>query len=112
MPDAGLDSVTLERQRARAKILKALAHPSRLLVIDELAQGERCVCELQAIIGPDMSTVSKHLAQLRECGLVDDEKRGTQVFYSLNAGCLPSFFQCIDNLAKKHAQRQLEWTKS
>ena len=102
----------LDRQRARAKILKALAHPSRLLIIDELAQGERCVCELQAVIGSDMSTVSKHLAQLRECGLVQDDKRGTQVFYSLNAGCLPSFFQCIDNLAKKHAQRQLEWTRS
>ena len=53
---------------------------SRLFIVEELARGERCVCELQKMIGADMSTVSKHLAQLRSAGVVRDEKRGAQVF--------------------------------
>ena len=67
----------------RAKVMKALAHPSRLFIVDELSRGERCVCELTEMIGADVSTVSKHLAVLREAGLVLDERRGVQVFYRL-----------------------------
>ena len=61
---------------AQAKIFKALGHPSRLLMVDALLDGEKCVCDLQALVGDDMSTVSKHLAVLREAGVVTDEKRG------------------------------------
>jgi len=50
----------------RAKVMKALAHSSRLFIVDELSRGERCVCELTEMIGADVSTVSKHLAVLRE----------------------------------------------
>lgn len=84
--------------KARARVMKALAHPTRLFVIEHLAAGERCVCELQAEIGADMSTVSKHLAQLRDAGLIRDERRGNQVFYSLRATCVPRLFACIDAL--------------
>ena len=69
---------------ARARVLKALAHPARLQAVDELAKGERCVCELQQLIGSDMSTVSRHLAILREAGLVTAEHVGRETFYSLN----------------------------
>ncbi|MBN1268906.1 MAG: winged helix-turn-helix transcriptional regulator [Kiritimatiellae bacterium] len=65
------------RLRNRARILKALAHPSRLLMVEELAGGEKCVCELQAAVGADISTVSKHLAVMKRAGLVQDgEIRG------------------------------------
>jgi DNA-binding transcriptional ArsR family regulator len=50
-------------------------------MLDELSRGERCVCELAALVGSEMPTVSRHLAQLRNAGIVDDEKRGAQVFY-------------------------------
>ena len=46
---------------ARAKVLKAMAHPSRLFILEELNKGERCVCDLTEMIGADVSTVSKHL---------------------------------------------------
>ena len=49
---------------ARVKIIKALAHPTRLFIIDELTKKEKCVCELQEMIGDDFSTVSKHLTIL------------------------------------------------
>ena len=58
-----MNAKTLAKYEARAHIIKALAHPARLLIVDELSNhGERCVCELTEMIGSDMSTVSRHLA--------------------------------------------------
>ncbi|MCX7934544.1 MAG: metalloregulator ArsR/SmtB family transcription factor [Planctomycetota bacterium] len=82
----------------RARIIKALAHPSRLLMVEELAKGERCVCELTALVGADISTVSKHLAVLKEAGIVTDERRGTQVFYTLRCPCILQFFSCVESV--------------
>ena len=59
---------------ARAKVLKAMAHPSRLFIIEELAKGERCVCDLTEMVGADVSTISKHLSVLRQAGIVIDDK--------------------------------------
>lgn len=80
----------------RTKVVKALAHPSRLAMVDALASGERCVCELQELVGADMSTVSKHLSLLKNAGVVLSEKRGQQVWYRLRVPCLLSFFSCVD----------------
>jgi ArsR family transcriptional regulator len=81
--------------KSQARIIKALAHPTRLFIVDELSRGERCVCELTDMIGVEMPTVSRHLSQLRHAGLVDDEKRGAQVFYRLRVPCVLNFFKCI-----------------
>ena len=73
---------TQAQYEARAKIIKAMAHPTRLFVVDELTRGgQRCVRELTEMIGVSMSTVSRHLAMLKNAGLVEDEKRGSQVYY-------------------------------
>lgn len=85
-----------ERYEARAGVMKALAHPSRLYIVDELSRGERCVHELTEAIGSDMSTVSRHLSVLRAAGIVRDEKRGLEVYYSLRMGCVVDFFGCIE----------------
>jgi DNA-binding transcriptional ArsR family regulator len=85
-----------QRRSERTRILKAMAHPSRLLVLETLASGERCVCELQELVGADMSTVSKHLALMREAGLVEDRRQGLQVFYRLRVPCVMRFFECLD----------------
>ena len=92
---------------ARAKIVKAIAHPIRLFIIDELHKGERCVYELTEMIGADMSTVSKHLLVLKNAGIVNDEKRGLQVFYSLEVPCITEFFECIEDIMKSNAKKQL-----
>lgn len=103
-----MNAGTRARYDARAKVIKGLAHPTRLFIIDQLSRGEQCVCELQAKIGADMSTVSKHLAVLRDSGLIRDERRGTQVFYTLQATCVPRLLQCVENVVKDNAKRQLE----
>lgn len=102
-----MDAKRLARFEERARIIKAMAHPARLLIVDELAtHGERCVCELTDIIGSDMSTVSRHLAQLKQAGLVEDDKRGPMVYYRLRVKCLGKFFDCIESVIKANAQRQ------
>ncbi|MHC4507296.1 MAG: ArsR/SmtB family transcription factor [Planctomycetota bacterium] len=81
---------------ARAKVMKALAHPTRLFIVDELSRGERCVCDLTEKIGADVSTVSKHLSVLKGSGIVLDDKRGVQVFYRLRVPCILNFFGCVE----------------
>ena len=81
---------------ARAKVMKALAHPTRLFIVDELSRGERCVCDLTEKIGADVSTVSKHLSVLKGAGIVLDDKRGVQVFYRLRVPCILNFFGCVE----------------
>ncbi len=89
----------------RARVLKALAHPSRLIMIDELSRGERCVCELTELVGADISTVSKHLSLLKEAGIVDCDKRGLKVFYRLRAPCILNFFGCIEAVQAEGRRR-------
>lgn len=94
--------------RARADIVKALAHPTRLLIVDRLAGGECCVCDLQALAGADISTVSKHLTVLKKAGIVEDEKRGLWVFYRLCCPCLGDFFGCIEGVLRRRTQQMVE----
>ena len=103
-----MDIKTKARYEARASIIKALAHPSRLFIVEELAQGKRCVCELTEKIGADASTVSKHLSILKNAGLVNDEKVGTSVYYELVTPCILNFFGCVENVMKSNAERHLE----
>jgi ArsR family transcriptional regulator len=94
MPSTELAS----RYASRVRVLKALAHPTRLFLVEELASRERCVCELTERIGDDISTVSKHLALLREAGVVSSERRGQQIFYRLRVPCVLEIFGCIEGV--------------
>jgi ArsR family transcriptional regulator len=67
---------------AKTKVLKALAHPARLWMVEQLEGGERCVCELVEGLGLDFSTVSKHLLVLKNAAVVADDKRGKQVAHA------------------------------
>ena len=72
-------------------------------MIQELSKGERCVCGFAEQVGADFSTVSKHLTVLKHAGLVDDEKRGQQVFYHLRVPCVMQFMNCIEAVLKSNA---------
>ena len=85
-----------ELYRKRAEVIKAMAHPSRLLIIDTLAFGEKCVNDLKELIGDDVSTVSKHLAVMKNAGIVDCRKEGLNVFYRLKVPCILNFFSCVE----------------
>ncbi len=98
------------KYESRAAVIKAMAHPTRLFIIDELSKKERCVCELTEMIGDDVSTVSKHLTVLKQAGLVEMDKRGLKVFYSLKMPCILSFFGCVESVLKSQL-KQLEIQK-
>ncbi len=100
-----MDDKTRQKYKARAAIIKALAHPTRLFVVDELSKGERCVCDLTEMIGADISTVSKHLSVLKQAGIVEDEKRGLQVWYSLRVPCILNFFGCVEDVLKANVEQ-------
>src|SRR3972149_5612397 len=94
-----MDPKSLAKYEARAKIIKAMAPPTRLFLVDELAKnGERCVCELTKMVGVDMSSVSRHLAVLKNVGIVEDERRGAQVYYRLRVRCVLDFFECVESV--------------
>lgn len=97
------ERTTAARYEARARIVKALAHPTRLFLVDRLSEGERCVCDLTEMVGADTSTVSKHLSILRAAGLVRDEKRGNMVFYSLSMPCVLELLGCAETVQRQTA---------
>ena len=103
-----MDARTKARYDAQTKIIKALAHPSRLMIMEELNRQTRCVNELTDMIGVDTSTVSKHLNVLRNAGLVIDEKQGTTVYYHLRMPCLMDFMRCVDSVMEANALGQMD----
>lgn len=94
------------RYEARAKIAKAMAHPSRLLILEALDGREICVCDLTDLVGADQSTVSKHLAVLKQAGLVEDRRDGVMVFYKLRVCCLQGFWDCIETVLTQNLKVQ------
>ena len=100
-----LNSRDKQNYEKRAKIIKAMAHPTRLFIVDELSKGERCVCELRDMIGADISTVSKHLSVLKQAGIVEDDKRGLQVWYTLKVPCILKFFGCVEDVLRANVRQ-------
>ncbi len=92
--------MTLQRERIaqQAAILKALGQPSRLLMVQALAEGPRCVCDLAELVGSEMSTVSRHLSQLKNAGILNHRREGTTIYYELRAPCVLRFLSCIDKV--------------
>ena len=86
----------LNRRQQRADVFKALGHPDRLRIVEDLTAGERCVRDIVKSVGSSWSTVSRHLAVLKAAGVVADEKRGLQVFYRVALPCVPTFMTCLD----------------
>lgn len=92
---------------ARSAVVKAMAHPTRLYIVDRLSEREHCVRELTELVGADISTVSKHLAVLRNAGIIESEKRGTEIHYALRVPCVLKFFSCVESVLKKNSEERL-----
>ena len=95
------------RYELRAQMFKAMAHPVRIRMLEELKEKPWCVCELAAEIGIDKSVASKHLTQLKDAGLIADEKRGTQVEYRLIAPCVLDLAACAEGAVLMNRKRRL-----
>jgi ArsR family transcriptional regulator len=90
---------------ARSPVVKAMAHPSRLLIMEALMHGEHCVSDLTEMAGCDVTTLSKHLSVMKRAGLLDCEKRGLKVFYQIACPCFAEFFRCVDLISTSNKSR-------
>ena len=77
------------------KVLKALAHPARLQILNALRQDEECVCHLTALMRRRQAYVSQQLMFLRQAGLIEDRKDGLRVYYRVKD---PRVFDVLDTI--------------
>ncbi|ADL08696.1 MULTISPECIES: ArsR/SmtB family transcription factor [Thermosediminibacter] len=82
-----------------AAIFKALAHPTRLRILEILATyGEMCVCNIADKLNIDQPAVSKHLAVLKNVGIIESRKQGLTVNYKVRMPCVVNFLKCADEV--------------
>lgn len=79
-----IDERAMRLFKLQADICKTMADPNRLMILHELKQGEMSVGQLTVILGLPQSNVSRHLAVLRERGIVDTRRNRTTIYYRLS----------------------------
>jgi len=82
----------------KSETFKALGHSTRLRIVEKLADGEQCVCVLLEMFDIDISTLSRHLSVLKNAGIVSDERRGKNIYYSLKCPCLMNMIECMEDV--------------
>lgn len=97
-----------EFYKLKTTIVKALANPTRLMIIDYLRSGEKCVCEIVEALQEEQSNISKSLGILKSNGLIKDRKEGLNVYYRINLCCINEFFCCLDNIISENIKQQKE----
>jgi ArsR family transcriptional regulator len=96
------------------RVLKALGDGTRLSIVNLLRVENLCVCEIEAILQSSQSNVSRHLAKLRDAGIIYSEKRSQWVYYGINTDILTehSFIKTLlDEDLVKHPQYQQDVEK-
>ncbi len=85
----------------KAAILKALAQPVRLRIVEILRDGERCVCEILPLLGEEQANTSKHLSVLRQAGIVEFRKEGVSSYYRVKDKRVFKILDQVDELVKQ-----------
>jgi ArsR family transcriptional regulator len=98
--------ISFEDAEIRAKIIKAMSHPVRLMVIEFLKNGDRSFSEIFDLFQLDKSTVSKHLLVLKEAGIVSSKKDGSDMIYKLVVPCVTDFFSCVTAVIESNVKKQ------
>jgi DNA-binding transcriptional ArsR family regulator len=88
----------------QAEIVKAIAHPLRIAILDFLKDGEQCVCDIAEHVGSERSNVSRHLSVMVNAGVLEHRKEGLKVIYKLRTPCILEFFSCITASLKQQVK--------
>jgi ArsR family transcriptional regulator len=96
----------------QAEIVKAIAHPLRIAVVDFLKDGRQCVCDIAEHIGSEQSNVSRHLSVMVSAGVLEYRKEGLKVIYKLKTPCILDFFSCITACLKHQAKENQKLLKT
>ncbi len=89
-------------RRFKADIFQALAHPTRIAIIELLANGELSAGELMGKLGMEQANVSQHLSVLRAKSIVANRKAGNQVFYSVRDPIITEVLALMRRYFQKH----------
>jgi DNA-binding transcriptional ArsR family regulator len=92
--------------QARARVLKAMANPDRLRIVDLLSRGEKCLCELQPRFTIGKSTLSRHVDALRRVGIVTERREGTRAFLKLATPCILNALDCAMKVVRADHHRR------
>lgn len=98
--------MTENEAAARAAILKAIAHPARIIMLEALKAGELCVNDLHELLDVDQSVVSRHLAQLKRAGIVGERRAGTKIIHHLACPCILQALECTVGVLKSGPRRR------
>jgi ArsR family transcriptional regulator len=98
--------ISFDEAEIRAKVVKAMAHPVRLMVIEFLKKREHSFSEIFDLFKLDKSTVSKHLLVLKEAGIITSRKEGTDMIYKLEVPCVIDFFSCVTAVIESNVKKQ------
>ena len=93
----------------KAGILKGLAHPVRLRIVEALSKKDMFVCEIAELFNFDRTTISKHLALMKSIGILGDRKEGLNVYYSLRMRCLASLLVCVERVVSGDEPEAMMW---
>ena len=96
----------LKNAEAMAHILKAIAHPARIILLDALKGKDLCVKDLCARLAVDPSVVSRHLAQLKRAGIVSERRDGVKIIHHLACPCILQALECTVGVTQKGADRK------
>ncbi len=93
------------KNQLRADILKALANLTRVCIIEHLQDSSYNVSNLSEKLGESSSITSRHLSVLKSAGLIEDEKNGTAVIYSLASDGIPDILNSVDEVIKRNYEK-------
>jgi ArsR family transcriptional regulator len=86
-----------------AEVLKAIAQPTRLKIIELLQDGEHCVCEIFPAIGHEQSNTSRHLQTMLKSGILNQRKDGLKIYYSLRHPEVQDMVRLAERIAAHEA---------
>ncbi len=93
-------------QELQADLFKAIAHPTRLEILQFLRNGERCVCEIFPALDIEQPNVSRHLSVLKKEGIVSSRKDGLKVIYRVNDESIYELLDLATEILKGHWEKR------
>jgi DNA-binding transcriptional ArsR family regulator len=92
----------------RAEILKAVAQPTRLAILEFLRAGEECVCRICPALGGNQPNISKHLALMKKAGVLDSRQEGTMTFYWVKDTRVYEILDLVDEMIRRETRERLK----
>jgi len=89
-----------------SRLFHALSETTRLQILEQLKDGEQCVCELTELFHTGQSRLSFHLRVLKDAGLINDRPEGRWMYYSLNAEGIKELASFVDALQEARPSRR------